>query len=159
MTAILALDIGVTTGYALLHPDGSIHHGARNFGDIGHGAMFHKLREFLNRKHDQIGGPPPAFDLVAYEDISGAAAGQLRQQRVWGGFRGVLLGWCFGMGIEVRGVHIGTAKKAVTGSGKASKAEVRNVLAARGFETKTEDESDALSVLFAVAPERLDFAA
>lgn len=63
--------------------------------------------------------------------------------------RGVILSACASAGVEAMGHSPAEVKKAVTGNGRASKEQVRDmvtVLLGKGLELETHDVSDALAI-------------
>lgn len=151
--ALLACDVATSFGWACVHEDGAI---ASGRFDLSLGVTpGHEGRRFLNLRAALInfraGLPRPDVPVrVFYEDVmfgSGGAQTQLAAQ-VFGGYKAILLSWCETHGYRYDGVHVGTWKKYVVGNGHATKADVMAAVRALGHQPKSEDEADALGVLY-----------
>lgn len=150
--AVVALDLGTLCGWAVRHADGRIESNSQRFASARHegdGARFIKFRAFLHDTKRRVEAAGQIIGEVRFETVdfipedSGA-----RAPHIWGGFWGVLTGWCEHHGIPYRGVSPGTLKKAATGNGRASKDDVSAAVARKFGRTPRDDnEGDALALL------------
>lgn len=145
MGAILALDLGTKTGWAV-HSNGAIASGTMNFAPSRYessGMRFVRFRKFLTDLH----ASDPLVQIV-YEEVrrhEGVGAAH-----VYGGFMSHLLSFAEDNGgIPTEAYPVGPIKKYWTGSGNASKEMM--VARARdcGFPVRDgcHDEADALAML------------
>lgn len=148
----LAFDLGTRAGWACAHRDGAIRSGCfdfRNGPRDGEGRRFLKFRIALI--NFRKGPEDPSTPVrVFYEDVmfgGGGAQTQLAAQ-VFGGWKAILQSWCETHGYPYQGVHVGTWKKYIVGNGKAQKADVKVAVKALGHDPKSEDEADALGILY-----------
>ena len=142
--AMLALDLGTITGFALRGADGAITSGTAEFRldrwQSG-GMRFLRFRHWLTEVKHQAGG----VDLVVYEQVRRHAG--VDAAHVFGGWLAILTAWCDHHGIAYQGVPVGTIKRHVTGKGNADKAAVIAAIRARGFNPADDNEADALAIL------------
>jgi len=142
--ALLALDLGTKTGWAVLPRSGVIASGVNAFRPgrfEGAGMAFLRFGKFL-ADLDRDAGP---FDAVVFEEVR-AHAGTLAAQ-VYGGFLAHLTAWCERQGTPYLGVPVATIKRHATGKGNAGKAEVIRAIEAQGFAPADDNEADALAIL------------
>jgi len=142
--AMLALDVGTKTGWAVLPRSGVIASGVNEFRPgrfEGAGMAFLRFGKFL-ADLDRDAGP---FDAVVFEEVR-AHAGTLAAQ-VYGGFLAHLTAWCERQGAPYLGVPVATIKRHATGKGNAGKAEVIRAIKAQGFAPADDNEADALAIL------------
>jgi Holliday junction resolvasome RuvABC endonuclease subunit len=162
--AILALDLGTATGWALLDREGRLASGVQRF-DLERGESpgmrFLRFRRWLKEllvrtrvEGIQVGlgvtgerlRAEPTVDVLAYErpHHRGGAATQLCL-----GFQTVLLEEAALLGLETLPVHTARVKKVATGKGNAEKAQVLAAARARFREQEVQDDNqaDALFVL------------
>jgi len=156
MGAVLALDLGLSTGWALRLPDGRLSHGRVSFARGGHerdGAQFLRFRAWLMEQRGRVTAAGAEISLVLFEDVNFIApkAGY-RAAHTWGAFWGAVLAWCIHHNIEYRPVHVSTLKKAATGNHKAKKRLVIAAVQAAGFPVVNDDEADALALMLWLAP-------
>lgn len=141
MTALLALDLGTTTGYAVGKP-GALISGAWDLkpsrGDGG-GMRFVKFRMRLIETHKASG-----FSLVFYEEVRRHLGTDAAH--VYGGLQAVLTAWCEENKIPYEGVPVGTIKRFATGKGNAGKPEMIAAVRGWGFEPADDNEADALAI-------------
>lgn len=167
--AVLALDLGTNTGWALRRPDGVIESGVAKFTPAGHegdGLRFLRFRAFLHetkRRVDAMGG---AIGLVEYEHVDFIRPGQVYSAHVWGGMWATLTAWCEHHRIAYRGIPQATLKKRITGRGSFKKGAAKEAVRAavnlrlsqlygrRGLVTD-HNEADALALLLTIEPERI----
>jgi hypothetical protein len=142
--AILALDLGQHTGWALSGADGLITSGTAQFKPgrfEGGGMAFLRFRAWLQEVDETAGG----IGAVYFEEVRahrGATAAH-----VYGGFLAHLTAWAEANRIPYQGVPVGTIKRHVTGKGNASKDEVLAAVRARGHDPADDNEADALALL------------
>ncbi len=142
--AMLALDLGTITGFALRGADGAITSGTAEFRldrwQSG-GMRFLRFKHWLTEVKHQAGG----VDLVVYEQVRRHAG--VDAAHAFGGWLAILTAWCDHHGIAYQGVPVGTIKRHVTGKGNADKAAVIAAIRARGFNPADDNEADALAIL------------
>nr|WP_184047360.1 hypothetical protein [Roseospira visakhapatnamensis] len=142
--AILALDLGTHTGWALARGDGSIVSGTEQFRQdrwSGGGMPYLRFRHWLGEVAETSGG----LGLVTFEEVrahAGTAAAH-----AYGGFLATLTAWAEGVSVPYEGVPVGTIKRFATGKGNASKAAVIEAMRRAGFAPKDDNEADALALL------------
>lgn len=142
--AILALDLGTTTGWAL-----KVQHGPINSGTLslkpsrfeGGGMRFLRFRHWLE-------------ELARYEaKISAVYFEEVRRHRgvdaahVYGGLMGQLTAWCEEAGVPYLGVPVGTIKRHATGRGNADKDAMIAAAKALGYRPSDDNEADAIALL------------
>ena len=141
MTAILALDLGTTTGWAMRHSGGTVS-GAQSFKPgrfDGGGMRYLRFTRWL--------------DEMATHGLAGVWFEEVRRHagtdaaHAYGGFMATLTAWCELRGIPYEGVPVGTIKKHATGKGNANKDAMIAAAVARGFAPKDDNEADALALL------------
>jgi hypothetical protein len=116
--AVLALDLGQTTGWAVRTIDGVITSGTAEFRPSRHeggGMGYLRFRRWLDELQQSTGG----LGEVLYEEVR-AHRGTLAAQS-HGAFLGHLQAWCENRAIAYAGVPVGTIKQHVTGRGNADK--------------------------------------
>jgi crossover junction endodeoxyribonuclease RuvC len=147
-TAILALDLGTKTGWALAKASQIVASGTSEFRPgrfEGAGMSFLRFDRWLDDLLDNTG----AIDLVAFEEVR-AHVGTLAAQ-VYGGFLAHLTAWCESNAVPYRGVPVATIKRYVTGKGNAPKDAVTAAVRARGYDPRDDNEADAIALaLFAL---------
>lgn len=140
MRSILALDLGTTTGFAVLDR-GKIISGTKSFKPRSHeGAGMRYLRfrrEFLDKL---TAAREVYFEQVRRHDGTDAA-------HVYGGLMAALMGWCEENNIPYRGVGVGEIKKHWTGKGNANKAAMIKIAVEKGYKPIDDNEADALALL------------
>lgn len=141
-SAILALDLGTATGWALRSVEGVIASGVQTFrpGRFEGGGM-----RFLRFKQWLTDVKAAGVDVVYFEEVR-------RHQGVdaahcYGGFMAVLTAWCEHHGVPYAGVPVGTIKRFATGKGNADKPAMIAAARARGCEPKDDNEADAYCLL------------
>jgi hypothetical protein len=142
--AILALDLGQTTGWAVRTPDGVITSGTAEFRPGRHeggGMGYLRFRRWL----DELQRITAGIGEVLYEEVR-AHCGTLAAQ-IYGAFLGHLQAWCENRAIAYAGVPVGTIKHHVTGRGNADKDAVIAAVRALGFNPADDNEADALALL------------
>ena len=143
MKTILALDLGTTAGWALVH-NGHITSGTINFKNDrfqGGGMRFLRFRKWLDDMKELTGGVQEVYFEEVRRHLGVDAA------HVYGGFLGTLTAWCEDNELPYQGVPISHIKLHVTGKGNASKQEVIDGVRALGYTTKDDNEADAIALL------------
>lgn len=142
--AILSLDLGTTTGWALRSHDGLITSGTVLFRPSrydGGGMRYLRFRSWL----DQIAADAGGLAAIYFEEVRrhiGTDATHL-----YGGFLATLSAWCESHAIAYQGVPVGTIKRHVAAKGNADKAAVMAAVRARGFSPADDNEADAIAIL------------
>ena len=144
-TTILALDLGTTTGWALVSRDGSITSGSQSFKPQrfeGGGMRFLRFKRWLTDIKQCNNG----IDQVVFEEVRRHVG--VDAAHAYGGFMGQLTAWCEHHQIPYQGVPVGTIKKHATGKGNASKDEMVAAVRARGHAPADDNEADAIGLLY-----------
>ncbi len=142
--AILALDLGTITGWALREPDGTVASGTVSFRSdrfSGGGMRFLRFKRWLTEVKNTAGG----IDAVYLEEVRRHAGTSASQ--IYGGWLAILTAWCEHHGIPYQGVPVGTIKRHVTGKGNADKAAVIAAVRERGFAPADDNEAAAIALL------------
>jgi Holliday junction resolvasome RuvABC endonuclease subunit len=103
----------------------------------GGGMRYLKFEKWL------MGLPKPS--QVVFEEVRRHAATDAAH--VYGGLMATLTKWCESEGIPYQGVPVGTIKKFWTGKGNGKKDVMIAEANRRGFDTKDDNEADALALL------------
>ena len=144
MDAILALDLGTQTGWAISSKEGIITSGTVSFKSQrfeGGGMPFLRFKHWLTELKNITGG----FEAIYFEEVRRHLG--LDAAHKYGGFLGQLTAWSEHHQIPYQGVPVGTIKKHITGKGNASKEEVIAAIRAKGFNPKDDNEADSLALL------------
>jgi Holliday junction resolvasome RuvABC endonuclease subunit len=139
---ILALDLGTVTGYAI-EKDGKIISGMKRLRHDRRASGVRAL-DFYRWLTQMI--REYSIDRVYFERVyahSGTEAAHL-----YGYFMHTLAAVCEEHHIKCTGIPVGTIKKFATGRGNATKEEMIAAARSRGFDPQTDDEADALAILF-----------
>ena len=142
--AVLALDLGTTTGWALRDAEGPITSGTVSFRPdrfSGGGMRFLRFKRWLTEVKNAGGG----IDAVYLEEVRRHAG--TSAAHIYGGFLAHVTAWCEHHGIPYEGVPVGTIKRHVTGKGNATKQAVIEAVRARGFAPADDNEADAIALL------------
>ncbi|GHT96548.1 hypothetical protein FACS1894122_14940 [Alphaproteobacteria bacterium] len=139
---LLALDLGSTTGYAILHND-NICSGTRNFKQVrlANGGL--RFLQFRNWLIDVI--QKYETENVFYEDVKRHLGTDAAH--VYGGYLSHLAVVCEEFQIPYMGLPVGSIKKAAAEKGNATKDEMISAAEARGFKPCDHNEADALAIL------------
>lgn len=144
MSAILAVDLGTTTGWALLASDGRVTSGSQSFKSgrfEGGGMRYLRLRRWLTETKAATDG----LAAVYFEEVRRHAG--VDAAHAYGGFLATLTAWCEHHGIPYAGVPVGTIKRHATGKGNANKASVIAAVREAGHDPQDDNEADALALL------------
>nr|WP_027286179.1 hypothetical protein [Rubritepida flocculans] len=142
--AVLALDLGTTTGWALRGRDGGIASGTMTFRPSrfeGGGMRFLRFKGWLAEVAALSGG----LARIAFEEVRSHAGTDAAH--LYGGFLAHLSAWCEERGVAYEGVPVGTIKRFATGKGNATKAAMVAAVRARGFAPADDNEADAIALL------------
>lgn len=142
--ALMALDLGTTTGFALKTSDGAIASGTVSFRPSrydGGGMRYLRFRGWLDSIAEDSGLPGAIYFEEVRRHLSTDSA------HVYGGLLAILTSWCEQHGIAYQGVPVGTIKRHITGKGNSDKAAVIAAVRARGFNPTDDNEADALAIL------------
>ncbi len=143
-TALLALDLGTKTGWALRSRDGAIASGTIEFRNDrwqGGGMRFLRFKRWLTETKATVG----TIDAVFFEEVRAHAG--VDAAHVFGGMLAILTAWCEHHAIAYEGVPVGTIKRFATGKGNAGKEAVIAAMKARGHQPADDNEADALAIL------------
>ena len=142
--ALLALDLGTTTGWALRTGGGTIASGTVSLRPSrydGGGMRYLRFRAWL----DRIADDTPGIAAIHYEEVRRHVGTDAAH--VYGGLLATLTAWCEQRGISYQGVPVGTIKRFATGKGNAGKDAVMAAVRARGFHPTDDNEADAIAIL------------
>jgi Holliday junction resolvasome RuvABC endonuclease subunit len=144
--AILALDLGTTTGWAVRNGI-NLYKGTQNFKPQrfeGGGMRYLRFRHWLDEMLTMIGEDMTIyFEEVRHHTGVDAA-------HAYGGFLASLTSWCEEHHVPYLGIPVGTIKKHATGKGNANKQQMLEAIRAKGFEPGNDNEADALALFFCV---------
>lgn len=144
IATILALDLGTTTGWALVDRDRPIASGSVSFKPgrfEGGGMRYLRFRRWLT----EIKGCTDGIDAVYVEEVRRHAG--VDAAHAYGGFLATLTSWCEHHEIPYQGVPVGTIKQHATGKGNAGKDAVIAAMRAKGHAPSDDNEADALALL------------
>jgi hypothetical protein len=142
--AVLGLDLGTTTGWALRGHHGGITSGTMTFRPSrfeGGGMRFLRFRGWLA----EVAGLSGGVARIVFEEVRAHAGTDAAH--IYGGFLGMLTAWCEEHDVPYEGVPVGTIKRYATGKGNADKAAMITAIRARGFAPADDNEADAIALL------------
>lgn len=142
--AVLAFDLGTSTGWALQTGDDVISSGTVSLKHTrydGGGMRFPRFRRWLEQL-DLDAGP---IEAVYFEEVRRHIGTDTAH--VYGGLLGVLTTWCEETLVAYQGVPVGTIKRFITGKGNADKAAVIAAVRVRGITPADDNEADAIAIL------------
>jgi len=143
-SAILALDLGSNTGWALRASDERIQSGTVSFRPSrydGGGMRYLRFRGWLERLATDVGD----LRAVHFEEVHRHLGTDA--SHVYGGLLATLTAWCEEHQIPYQGVPVGTIKRFIAGKGNADKDAVIAAVRARGFTPADDNEADAIAIL------------
>jgi len=147
--AVLALDLGTCTGWALQERSGRICSGSQPFRPQryeGGGMRFLRFQRWLTElSHSPASSNQLLIDQLVFEEVRRHAG--VDAAHAYGGFLGQLGCFCEHHRIPYQGVPVGTIKRFITGRGNASKAEVLAAVRQLGYQPVDDNEADALALL------------
>ena len=141
---ILTLDLGTTTGWAVVTRDCAITSGTASFKPHrfeGGGMRFLRFKRWLT----EVKASADGLDAVYFEEVRRHAG--VDAAHAYGGFMAHLTAWCEHHRIPYQGVPVGTIKKHATGKGNADKQAMVAAVRARGFAPNDHNEADAIALL------------
>jgi Holliday junction resolvasome RuvABC endonuclease subunit len=140
---ILSLDLGTTTGFAVLN-HGNLTHGFISFKPQrfeGGGMRYLRFSKWLEGILNLTG----KIDIVYFEEVRRHLG--VDAAHAYGGFLAHLSAWCETYNLPYQGVPVGTIKKHLTGKGNASKTEMIEAVNQLGYHTKDDNEADAIALI------------
>lgn len=144
--AVLCVDIGTKTGFAILRADGKIESGQVNLqpkrGE-GDGMRYVRFRRWLiemKQTHEPI-------QEIVYEMVMGHGAFQVIAAHCFGGLLATLQAFGEHHQIPYRGFGVSTIKKRFAGHGKATKGDMIDQCRKLGFSPVDDNEADAIALL------------
>jgi hypothetical protein len=143
-SALLALDLGTTTGWAMQLAGGRVESGTVSFRPSrydGGGIRYLRFRGWLDSTVADAAG----IFAIHFEEVrrhAGTDAAHL-----YGGFLATLTSWCEQRSIAYQGVPVGTIKRFIAGKGNADKQAVIAAVRERGFSPADDNEADAIAIL------------
>ena len=143
-TAILALDLGTITGWALCEKDSSISSGSINFRPKRFESTGMRFLRFNNWIYEFL-SEKPKVEAVFFEEVRRHAG--VDAAHVYGGFMAILTACCEQKNIIYTSEPVGTIKKHATGKGNADKMAMIQSARAKGFSPVDDNEADAIALL------------
>lgn len=140
---LLAMDLGTRTGWAMQVGSGPIFSGYMDFKPNRYEGGGYRYLRFRRWLEEQWAEKP---DTVYYEEVRRHRGTDAAH--IYGGLLATLTAWCEEHQIPYCGIPVGTIKKSATGKGNASKEEIIAAMQAKGFSVISDDEADALALLF-----------
>ena len=154
--AILALDLGTKTGWALRNRSGSIRCGTQSFtpkASWSEGQKWARYRAWLADTIREQQVHAVVFEQVIRHEVQGRPLWDAAH--AYGAFEAITHMVCDQFNITAQGVNLTTVKKHFTGNGRAKKGDMIARAKALGFKPDTDNAADALGILdWAVAQER-----
>ncbi len=142
--AILALDLGTTTGWALRNLRGRVLSGTADLKPHrfeGGGMRYLRFERWLDETLRLAGD----VEAVYFEEVRRHVG--VDAAHAYGGFLAGLTAWCEEHAIAYQGVPVGTIKRFIAGKGNADKASVIAAVRERGFTPADDNEADAIAIL------------
>lgn len=142
--ALLALDLGTTTGWAVRGAEGLITSGTVCFRPSRYDGGGMRYLRFTNwmTELDRVSGP---ISAIWFEEVRRHAGTDAAH--VYGGLMATLTTWAELRGVPYQGVPVGTIKRHVAGKGNAPKEAMIAAARARGFDPVDDNEADAIAIL------------
>jgi Holliday junction resolvasome RuvABC endonuclease subunit len=147
MPAVLALDLGTDTGWALRTSDGAITSGTASFRNdrwTGGGMRYLRFKHWLTELKNTAGG----IDALYIEEVRRHLG--VDAAHTYGGFLAIVQAWCEHHEIPYAAIPVGTWKRALVGRGNCNKADVLEAVRGRGYDPIDHNEADAIGVLLHV---------
>jgi hypothetical protein len=151
--ALLCLDLGTKTGWALHTPNDThsqvalgITSGVHSFQPgryEGGGMRYLRFRAWLTEMRALI--PLPEVSIY-FEEVRHHSA--VDAAHVYGGLLATLTAWCEENKVPYMGIPVGTIKKTISGKGNANKQQVIDAVRALGHSPKDDNEADAIALLY-----------
>ncbi len=149
---VLTLDLGTTTGWAIVQSGHVVKSGSENFKPRrfdGGGLRYLRFLQFLEDRRTHIN----SITAIFYEEVRRHIG--VDAAHAYGGFLAVLTAWCENKQIAYEGVPVGRIKKHIAGKGNASKQEVIAAVNARGHKVTDNNEADAIGIAYWAIANRL----
>ena len=147
---VIGIDPGTMCGWALVDDQGKRQ--ASGVWDLrarrheGGGMRYLRVRRYLEELLDHAEGH--GFPVVAYEEVRRHRGTDAAH--VYGGIVASIVTVCEERRVPYTAIPVGTAKRAATGRGNATKIEMTEAfIACTGLEPESDDESDAYWVAVA----------
>jgi hypothetical protein len=143
-SAILALDLGSSTGWALGAGADGIVSGTVSFRSSryeGGGIRYLRFRAWL----DQLASDSRNLSAVYFEEVRRHIGTDA--SHIYGGLLATLTAWCEEHQIPYQGVPVGTIKRFIAGKGNADKQAVLDAVRVRGYVPIDDNEADAIAIL------------
>ena len=143
-SAVLCLDLGTQTGWAIGWGNNHITSGSQCFKPgrfEGGGMRYLRFRNWLEELQQLTGN----IEQIYFEEVRRHLG--VDAAHAYGGFLAHLTAWCEDKKIPYLGVPVQTIKKHISGKGNASKQVVIDAVKAKGFNPVDDNESDALALL------------
>ena len=140
-SAVLALDLGTTMGWAMQPANSRIESGSVSFRPSrydGGGMRYLRFRGWLDSMAANVAG----LSAIYFEEVRRHAGTDAAH--IYGGLLATLTAWCEQRSFPYQGVPVGTI---IAGKGNADKAAVITAVRARGFEPKDDNEAAAIAIL------------
>ena len=144
--ALLALDLGSKTGWAVAHQDGAITSGEWRRAPYGSREPLGRRMLRFRQALIETGRENPIRQVV-YEEVNFHSSGVLASH-LWGAWWGLLLAWCETHRIAYTGVQVKTLKKFFAGDGSADKLAMIAAAEQLGHAPGGDNEADALAAMY-----------
>ncbi len=141
---MLALDLGLKTGWAVQTADGTILCGTKKLKQKAKEHETARYNNYVNFLSEMTSNY--CIKQIYYEKVTFIQKG-VDASHLYGYFQYRLFEFCYSLGVEPIGVAVGTIKKFVTGSGNAKKEAVIAALQQQGFDVEDDNAADALALL------------
>ncbi len=144
LPAILAVDLGTLTGWAIRLSGGGIESGTVSFRPSrydGGGMRYLRFRAWL----DDLATNAPGLSAIYFEEVRRHVGTDAAH--IYGGLLATLTSWCEQGHISYQGVPVGTIKRFIAGKGNAGKQAVMSAVRARGHQPADDNEADAIAIL------------
>ena len=141
-TNFITLDLGTTLGVCISHKNEVDSYSlplCKSKSDP------HVRFKSFERHLKQIILKNPELKTVIYEKVYGHKSSQAAH--IYGGFEALLLIWATDNNIKVRHYGVCQIKKAFTGSGKATKEQMKRKAEEIYYEVADDNEADALAIM------------
>jgi Holliday junction resolvasome RuvABC endonuclease subunit len=148
---ILALDLGIQTGWCIKHTNGNVYSGSVFLGNEvksrtkndPKGKKLLTFQQFLYEIHEKY-----LIDIIYYEHVvNHNTSNSTYVAHAYGGYLAILTAWCEQEQIPYTGVNPGTIKKHLTGNGKAKKEIIIDAVKALGYYPHDHNQADAIAIM------------
>ena len=140
--AMLALDLGTTTGYCVGDRREALISGVWSLKPdrfSGAGMRFVRFRQYLDSLHLAL-----EIEVIYFEEVR--AHKGVDAAHIFGGLMATLQAWCEDNAIPYQGIPVGTIKKHATGKGNANKEAMMAAMRDLGFEVVDDNHADAIAL-------------